>query len=74
MSSAMPTKYIRPLQDKGRKVCISIEGGGKGLGFCNLTDAQIADFTAQVKAVVTEYGLDGVNFWDRIVTQRGMRR
>ena len=59
------TKYIRPLQDKGRKVCISIEGGGKGLGFCNLTDAQIADFTAQVKAVVTEYGLDGVNFWDR---------
>ena len=46
------TKYIRPLQDKGRKVCISIEGGGKGLGFCNLTDAQIADFTAQVKAVV----------------------
>ena len=24
------TKYIRPLQDKGRKVCISIEGGGKG--------------------------------------------
>lgn len=59
------TKYIRPLQDKGRKVCISIEGGGSGLGFCNLDDAQIADFTAQVKAVVAEYELDGINLWDR---------
>lgn len=59
------TKYISPLQDKGRKVCISIEGGGKGLGFCNLSDAQIDDFAAQVKAVIMEYGLDGVNLWDR---------
>lgn len=59
------TKYIRPLQEKGRKVCLCVEGGGKGLGFCNLSDVQIADFTAQLKAVVTEYGLDGVNFWDR---------
>lgn len=33
--------------------------------FCNLTDAQIVDFVAQVKTVITEYALDGVNFWDR---------
>lgn len=58
-------KYIRPLQDKGRKVCLSIEGAGTGLGFCNLTDAQIADFVAQVKAVVEIYRLDGINLWDR---------
>ncbi|WP_288352178.1 glycosyl hydrolase family 18 protein [uncultured Alistipes sp.] len=58
-------KYIRPLQDKGRKVCISIEGAGSGLGFCNLTDAQIADFTAQVKTVIDSYQLDGINLWDR---------
>ena len=58
-------KYIRPLQDKGRKVCICLEGGGSGLGFCNLTDTQIEDFVAQVKAVNTAYELDGVNFWDR---------
>ena len=58
-------KYIRHLQDKGRKVCICLEGGGSGLGFCNLTDTQIEDFVAQVKAVITAYELDGVNFWDR---------
>lgn len=58
-------KHIRPLQDKGRKVCLCLEGGSTGLGFCNLTDEQIADFTAQVKACVEEYALDGVNFFDR---------
>ncbi len=57
-------KYIRPLQNRGRKVCLCIQGGGKGLGFCNLSDAQIADFTAQVKKVVENYNLDGVNLWD----------
>lgn len=57
-------KYIVPLQNHGRKVCICIQGGGKGLGFCNLSDAQIADFTAQVKKVLEDYGLDGVNLWD----------
>lgn len=58
-------KYIRPLQDKGRKVCLSLEGNGSGLGFCNLTDAQIADFVSQVKAVVDNYPVDGINLWDR---------
>lgn len=58
-------KYIRPLQDKGRKVCLSLEGNGSGLGFCNLTDSQIADFTAQVKTVIAQYELDGINFFDR---------
>lgn len=58
-------KYIRPLQDKGRKVCLALEGGGKGLGFCNMTDVQINDFVAQVKTVVEVYELDGVNLWDQ---------
>ena len=59
------SKYIWPLQEKGRKVCLSLEGGGTGLGFCNLSDEQIADFVAQVKAVVETYNLDGINLWDR---------
>lgn len=60
-------KYIRPLKNKKtpeRKICICIENGGKGVGFCNMSDAQIADFTAQVKEVITRYNLDGVNLWD----------
>ena len=57
-------KFIRPLQDCGRKVCLCIEGGGKGIGFCNLTDTQIADFTQQVKNVIDLYRLDGVNLRD----------
>ena len=58
-------KYIRPMQDKGRKICVCIEGGGSGLGFCNMNDAQIADFVEQAKAFVETYKLDGVNLWDR---------
>lgn len=58
-------KYIRRLQEHGRKVCICIEGGGKGLGFCNMNDGQIADFSNQVKDVIELYQLDGVNLWDR---------
>lgn len=57
-------RYLRPLQARDRKVCICINGGGKGLGFCNMDDAQIADFTAQVKDVVERYRLDGINLWD----------
>lgn len=59
------SKYIWPLQETGRKVCISLEGGNTGLGFCNLSDEQIADFAAQVKTVVETYNLDGINLWDR---------
>lgn len=59
------SKYITPLQEEGRKVCLSIEGGNTGLGFCNLTDEQIEDFVAQVKAVMDAYPLDGINIWDR---------
>lgn len=57
-------KFIRPLQEHGRKVCLCVEGGGKGLGFCNMTDRQITDFALQVKDVIELYGLDGVNLRD----------
>ncbi len=58
-------KYIVPMQDKGRKICLTLEGGGTGLGFCNLTDGQIDDFVAQVKKVIYDNDLDGVNFFDK---------
>lgn len=58
-------KYIAQMKDKGRKICVCIEGAGKGIGFCNMTDAQIADFVSQVKVFVETYDLDGINLWDR---------
>lgn len=58
-------KYISQMKDKGRKICVCIEGAGKGVGFCNMTDAQIADFVSQVKVFVETYDLDGINLWDR---------
>lgn len=57
-------KYIRPMQEKGRKVLLCIRGGGMGIGPCNMTDAQIADFVAQVRYFVDTYRYDGVNLWD----------
>lgn len=57
-------KYIRHLQEYERKVCLCIENGGQGVGFCNMNDNQITDFVRQVKAVIERYYLDGVNLWD----------
>lgn len=57
--------YLLPLQEQGRKVCLCIEGGGNGLGFCNMTNQQIDDFTEQVKLLVERYDIDGINLFDR---------
>ena len=57
-------KYLTPLQKSSRKVLICITGGNTGLGFCNMTDEQTADFVFQLKYVVETYKLDGVNYFD----------
>lgn len=57
-------QYIQPLKRSGIKVCLSIEGGGAGIGFANLTDVQIADFVAQVQVAVKMYQLDGIHLRD----------
>lgn len=57
-------KYLRPIQVHDRKICICIENGGQGIGFCNMNATQITDFVRQVKAVVKRYDLDGINLWD----------
>ncbi len=59
------SKYILPVRETGRKVCLCIEGDGSGLGFCNMTDAQIKDFVAQIKLVFDLHELDGINLWDK---------
>jgi hypothetical protein len=58
------TKYIKPLQDKGIKVLLGLLGDHDGVGFGSMTDAHLTAFAADVKRVVNEYGLDGVDFDD----------
>ena len=59
-----PEKYIAPVQQEDRKVCLVIKGGNDGIGPCNLNDAQRANLVYQIKTVVQKAGLDGVNVWD----------
>lgn len=55
---------VRPLQDKGIKVLLGLLGDHTGIGFANLTSAQIDSFAQQLADCVTTYGLDGVDFDD----------
>lgn len=57
-------KYIKPLQDKGIKVCLSILGNGQGVGVANLSEADAKKFAQELKSIVETYGLDGVDFDD----------
>ena len=59
-------KYLKPLQDAGMEVMMEITGGGMGVGFCNLDDAQRASLVEQVRKTVVRYGLDGVNLDDEM--------
>lgn len=59
-----PAKYIAPLQAKGIKVLYGLLGNHTGLGFANLTDAQVTDFATKVANQVNAAGLDGVDFDD----------
>lgn len=56
---------IRPLQQRGAKVLLSILGNHQGAGIANFDSrADAAAFADEVAAVVEQYGLDGVDFDD----------
>lgn len=55
---------VRPLQQKGIKVLLGILGDHTGVGFTNMTAAQMDSFAQQVADCVNQYGLDGVDFDD----------
>ncbi len=60
---------IRPLQEKGIKVTLSLLGNHQAAGFANFpTQAAAAAFADQVAEVVTRYGLDGVDIDDEWVS------
>ena len=51
--------YIKPLQDKGIKVILTILGDHQGIGFTNLNDTQATQFAKILAHAVEKYGLDG---------------
>lgn len=56
--------YIKPLQDKGIKVLLTVLGDHKGIGFANLNDTQTTQFAKILAHAVEKYGLDGIGFDD----------
>lgn len=60
--------FVRPLQDKGIKVLLSIMPNHQGIGFSNLDISNdrkmIKDFAADIYNDINKYGLDGVMFDD----------
>jgi chitinase len=59
---------IKPLQDKGIKVTLSILGNHQGAGFANFPDKASGEAFAQELAdAVATYGLDGIDFDDEYV-------
>ncbi|WP_407548524.1 endo-beta-N-acetylglucosaminidase family protein [Streptomyces sp. Pv4-95] len=56
---------IRPLQQKGIKVVLSVLGNHQGAGFANFPSQQAASvFAKEMSDTVTKYGLDGIDFDD----------
>jgi hypothetical protein len=56
---------VRPLQQKGIKVLLSILGNHQGAGFANFPTRAAADaFAQQLADAVNRYGLDGIDFDD----------
>ncbi len=61
-------RYIKPLQDMGIKVVLSLMGNHDPAGVSHLQKQTAIDFVQQLKAIVESYGLDGV-FWDDEYTE-----
>ncbi len=57
-------KYIKPLQDKGIKVTLSILGNHDFTGLSNMGGQNAVDFAAECKSIVQAYGLDGIDLDD----------
>ncbi|MGW5691927.1 endo-beta-N-acetylglucosaminidase H [Streptomyces asiaticus] len=56
---------IRPLQQKGIKVVLSVLGNHQGAGFANFLSQQAASaFAKTLSDTVATYGLDGIDFDD----------
>ena len=56
--------YVRPLQNIGIKVLLTVLGDWQEIGLSNMTDTQADQFAAILAYVVEKYSLDGIGFDD----------
>lgn len=59
-----PASYVRPLQDLGIKVLLTVLGDWQGIGVANMNDTQADQFAEILAYAVEKYGLDGIGFDD----------
>lgn len=57
-------KYVKPLQDKGIKVLLTVLGNWDGISVASMNDTQTTQFAQILAYVVDRYGLDGIGFDD----------
>lgn len=56
--------YVRPLQENGIKVLLTVLGDWQEIGLSNMTNTQADQFATILAYVVEKYGLDGIGFDD----------
>lgn len=57
-------KYVKPLQDKGIKVLLTVLGNWDEISVASMNDTQTTQFAQILAYVVDRYGLDGIGFDD----------
>lgn len=56
--------YVKPLQDKGIKVLLTVLGDWQDMGLANMNSTQTTQFARILCHAVEKYGLDGIGFDD----------
>lgn len=57
-------KYVKPLQEKGIKVLLTVLGDWSGISVASMNDTQTTQFAQILAYVVDRYDLDGIDFDD----------
>lgn len=64
-------KYVKPLQDKGIKVLLTVLGDHQGIGVTSMNSTQTTQFARILAEAVRRYNLDGIGFDDEYADDSG---
>lgn len=63
--------YVRPLQEMGIKVLLTVIGDWQGIGFANMNETQAQQFAEIMAFAIEKYGLDGVGLNEEYAYYQG---